>query len=180
MERHYKVLYDLLKSKPHKIGCEIGVHTGLMPKNLLSSLPNIEQYYVVDPWESYEMYDGSNYRKPGNQEAKTWKKAIIEFFNNTYDNKEKVIIMRMTSVEAVTHFEDASLDWVFIDANHEYEYIKENLHLWTPKVKKGGLVSGHDYKNPKGKWKGITKAVNEFVPKDKLNSSPFCVWWFIK
>jgi hypothetical protein len=89
--------------------------------------------------------------------------------------------MRSTSVKAAKMIYDGSLDWVFIDANHEYKYIKENLKIWTPKVRKGGIVSGHDYKNPKEKGKGwgITKAVDEFVPKNKLHSEPRCVWWFI-
>jgi len=180
MDKHYNELYKLLKNRSHKIGCEIGVHTGLMPKYLLSNIPGIQKYYAVDPWESYEMYNGKKYRKPGNPIANTWEKAILQFFENTNMNRHKVIIMRMSSVEGAKQFEDESLDWVFIDANHEYKYIKENLEIWTPKVKSGGLVSGHDYKNPKGKWKGITKAVNEFVPKNKLNEAPFCIWWFNK
>ena len=83
----------------------------------------------------------------------------------------------MTSVEACELFDDNYFDWIFIDANHDYPYIKENLEIWTPKVKIGGIVSGHDYNN--GKWVGIKKAVDEFVPKDKLNVISDCyVWWF--
>ncbi len=182
MDHHYKSLYDILKDRPHKIGCEIGVHTGLMPARLMKELPIIQRYYVIDPWESYVKYDGQIYRKPGYKTANTWDKAIMEFFKNTYKYKHKILLLRMTSIEASSHIEDESLDWVFIDANHQYKYIKENLSLWEPKVKKGGIVSGHDYNNPKEKGKGwgITKAVNEFVPRSKLNTSPFCVWWYIK
>jgi len=180
MDRHYKELYKLLKKRPHKIGCEVGVHTGAMLSHLLPVLPKIQRYYAIDPWDNYQMYDGSTYRKPGNVLYKTWQDAIMAFFKSTKDYSHKVIMMRMTSIQGAKHIEDEGLDWVFIDANHEYEYIKENLHVWTPKVKPGGLVSGHDYKNPKGKWKGITRAVNEFVPKNKLHEEPFCVWWFNK
>src|SRR5260221_412005 len=48
-------------------------------------------------------------------------------------------------MEAVEDFEDESLDFVYIDANHEFRYIAEDLCEWTKKVKKGGIVAGHDY-----------------------------------
>ena len=182
IKHHYKSFYEVLKNKPHVVGCEVGVHTGLMPMRLMRALPKIETYIVVDPWESYVKYDGKTYRKPGHKVIKTWDKAIMDFFKNTYKYRHKIMMLRMTSVQASKHFEDESLDWVFIDANHEYEYIKENLHIWSVKVKEGGVVAGHDYKNPKEKSKGwgITKAVDEFVPKNKLNVEPYCVWWYIK
>ena len=76
---------------------------------------------------------------------------------------------------------DESLDWVYIDANHRYEYVKENLEIWTPKVKKGGICAGHDYDNPKSQGKGwnVKKAVDEFVPRYLLNIEGL-VWWFQK
>ncbi len=177
MDKHYRVFYEILKERPHMIGCEVGVHTGLMPKHLLNALPTIQRYYAVDPWESYKMYSGKIYRKPGNPKVKTWRQSILKFYDNTYKHKHKVIMMRMTSIDSVKHFEDESLDWVFIDANHEYRYIKENLNIWVPKVKSGGVVAGHDYGN---KWVGIKRAVDEFVPKDKLHIEDHCVWWYIK
>lgn len=48
-------------------------------------------------------------------------------------------------MEAVEDFEDGSLDFVYIDANHEFRYIAEDLYEWTKKVRKGGIVAGHDY-----------------------------------
>lgn len=182
LERHCKVLYKILKNIPHEIGCEVGVHDGFTISGLLKTLPNIKRYYAIDPWQSYVKYNNEKYEKPGHKFCKTWEQAIMAFFESTSNNSHKVIIMRMKSVEASFHIEDESLDWVFIDANHEYEYIKENLELWTPKVKPGGLVAGHDYNSPKEKGKGwgITKAVDEFVQKNKLNIEPYTVWWFKK
>ena len=48
-------------------------------------------------------------------------------------------------MEAVEGFVDESLDFVYIDGNHEFRYIAEDIYEWTKKVKKGGIVSGHDY-----------------------------------
>ena len=177
LNTHSELIAHLLKPRKHEVGCEIGVHTGDTTITLLEKLPNIKIYHVVDPWESYKKYNGSKYRKPGHKKLKTWSDALEFFKKRTTLYKNKIKIHRMTSVEAVKKFKDESLDWVFIDANHEYPYIKENLELWVPKVKIGGFVSGHDYGN---KWKGIKKAVDEYVPKNKLHIAQFYVWWYNK
>jgi predicted O-methyltransferase YrrM len=69
--------------------------------------------------------------------------------------------MQMTSEEAVKHFDDETLDAVFIDLTHTYEAVKEDIQLWMPKVKKGGIISGDDY-HPN--WAGVMKAVDELIP----------------
>jgi len=177
MSRHAKVLYKLLRNRKHAVGCEVGVHAGDTTGYLLRNLPEIKKYYAIDPWKIYKMYDGTNYRKPGNKKYRTMELAMKNYFKVIKPYKKKVVTYRMTSVEAIKHIPKNSLDWVFIDANHEYEYIKENLFLWTIKVKHGGLISGHDYGN---KWKGIKQAVDEFVPANKLTVSPHCVWSCIR
>jgi hypothetical protein len=172
------VLINILEKRKHTVGCEIGIHTGDTTLNLLEKLPSIKIYHAIDPWQSYVKYDGSIYRKPGHKKLSKWDDAYNFFMKRTKKYRKKLKIHKMKSVEAVKKIDDESLDWVFIDANHEYEYIKENLEIWIPKVKKSGIISGHDYG---GKWTGIKKAVDEFVPIDTtLNVEPFYVWWFIK
>lgn len=56
--------------------------------------------------------------------------------------------MKMPSMEAVQKFENESLDFVFIDGSHEYEDIKNDIIFWLPKVKRGGILAGHDYYLP--------------------------------
>ena len=174
---HANVLLSLLRNRKHAVGCEVGVHAGDTTKFILENLPGIKKYHAIDPWVSYEMYDGKMYRKPGNRKHKTFDAAYKNYLKAIKPFKQHIVTYRMTSVEAAVYIGKNYLDWVFIDANHEYEYIKENLKLWSKRVKPGGLVSGHDYGN---KWEGIKKAVDEFVPKNKLNISPHNVWWYIK
>jgi len=174
---HGDVIISLLKNRDHSFGCEVGVHAGETAGFLLKNLPKIKRYYAVDPWLIYEMYDGEMYRKPGHKKYKSMKSAYDNYMEIVKPYKGKVITYKMTSVDASKHIPKDYLDWVFIDANHEYKYIKENLDLWSWRVKTGGVVAGHDYGN---KWKGIKKAVDEFVPKDKLKIEPYCVWWYIK
>ena len=74
----------------------------------------------------------------------------------------------MDSIEASKKYEDNSIDFVFIDANHDYDYVKKDIEAWFPKVKTGGVIAGHDYHKH---WKGVVKAVDEFfLEKDVLFS----------
>lgn len=54
-------------------------------------------------------------------------------------------IIRLPSMNAVRCFDDESLDFVYIDGNHQLKYVIEDIHEWSFKVKKGGVISGHDY-----------------------------------
>ena len=65
--------------------------------------------------------------------------------------------MRMDSVEAAKRVEDGSLDFVFIDGDHSYDGCKRDIAAWTPKVKLGGWIGGHDYSE---RW-GVKRAVDE-------------------
>lgn len=91
----------------------------------------------------------------------------------------------VTIVSGDTHtvyqqYEDESIDFLFIDANHTYEDVLLDLQLWYPKVKKGGLVCGHDYEahNPNVPWPGLVIAVNEFLGVENFTVDPNC-WTFV-
>jgi hypothetical protein len=66
--------------------------------------------------------------------------------------------LRMASLEAATLYEDNSLDFVFVDATHTYDNVKLDIQAWLPKVKPGGLLTGHDYGG------GVKQAVDELLP----------------
>ena len=73
-------------------------------------------------------------------------------------------------MDALADFEDKSLDFVYIDANHEYSYVFEDITKWYKKIKKGGIISGYAYRLSKA---GNTKlqvvyAVNDYVRKYKI------------
>ena len=78
-------------------------------------------------------------------------------------------VVRSTSVEAAAATADESVDWVYIDGNHAYEFVLEDLRSWYPKVRPGGLVAGDDYDRPGAWWgDGVTRAVNEFVKAEPV------------
>lgn len=80
-------------------------------------------------------------------------------------------IMRTTSLEAVNRFQDGTLDWVFINAFHEYSAVLADIEAWYPKLKPGGLLSGHDYG-----YLGINRAL-------RLVFAHVCAWdtiWYTR
>ena len=68
---------------------------------------------------------------------------------------------------------DASLDFVFIDAEHTYDAVKQDIAAWEPKIKPGGWVMGHDYCD---KFPGVRQAVQERYGGREIALGPDDVW----
>lgn len=120
-------------------GVEIGVFKGDLSKELLEKWGGV--LYMVDVWRplGMEYQDASNH-----SEHMT---AYSDTMINIQGYEDRGIMIRATSKIASEMFEDESLDFIYIDANHAYDFVKEDLELWFPKLKKGGMFSGHDYIN---------------------------------
>lgn len=129
-------LPQLFKELDFKVGAEIGVLEGQFSEILCQRLPQTK-IYSIDPWVHYPVY--KNFRKEYMYEP-LYQKAKERL--SQYPNNE---IIRKPSFEAVKDFEDGSLDFVFIDADHRFQFITNDIAEWTPKVKKGGIISGHDF-----------------------------------
>jgi hypothetical protein len=78
------------------------------------------------------------------------------------DNMLKVVVS--DSVGASQRYENGSLDFVFIDGGHSYKEVKADIQAWLPKVKKGGVLAGHDYSKS---FPGVVQAVRELLPGHK-------------
>lgn len=89
--------------------------------------------------------------------------------------KNPHIKIKKLSVEAAKDFEDESVDFLFLDADHRYEPVKADILAWLPKLKKGGIFCGHDYSI---KFPGLTKAVNEIFGKPNLPAKT--IWEIVK
>lgn len=122
-------------------GAEIGVERGLYSEVLLKGNPNLE-LFCVDPWMA-SAYD----QKAAIHAVDTEQSKYDERYHECVKRLEpyRAIILRKPSLEALDDFEDESLDFVYIDANHDFPNFINDLHGWKKKVKVGGIVSGHDY-----------------------------------
>ena len=129
-----RTLRNLFAELGFRFGVEIGVNNGSNALKLNRSNPECV-LYCVDPWEVYPGMDS-------NQVVRDESYLIARKFLDPIPN---VHIMRMSSMEALSDFEDRSLDFVYIDGDHEFPLIAEDFFYWCKKVKKGGIVSGHDY-----------------------------------
>lgn len=99
-----------------------------------------------------------------------------EFRNNIKSMQHLISdIINMDSADAAVGFRNQSVDVIFIDAGHSYENVKADIQAWLPKMKKGGIMAGHDYNDS---WSGVIKAVNELLGKDNITIENSC--WFYK
>jgi hypothetical protein len=175
----WEVIADLLKDKNPEIGLEIGVQKGHTTVGVLSLLPSIKKYYVVDPWADYKEV---NYRTPGSDKytQKRNDRYFEVFKEKTKQWKNKIKIIRMLSSEAHVHIPDGSLDFCFIDGNHDYKYVIEDMKLYLPKMKKGGLFGGHDFENGNdygcSDW-GVENAVRDFLGEGNFIVREDYTWW---
>ena len=94
-----------------------------------------------------------------------------DFLKNIEPLRKIIKPIRENSFDAADFYEDESLDVVYIDANHTAEYFKKDLWAWYPKVKIGGIVSGHDYDYP-----GIKSELGIFFPTRDFEIRPCSSW----
>jgi hypothetical protein len=116
-----------------KVGVEIGVEEGIYSEKLCQAGLKL---FSVDPWLDYP-----GYRRWKMQDRLDKAYATAKAKLAPYD----CTIIRKTSMDALKDFEDGSLDFVYIDGHHGFKFVAEDLFEWTKKVKKGGIIAGHDY-----------------------------------
>jgi len=165
-------------------GVEVGVKDGTFSEHLLTHWKG-HCLYSVDPWREFpedEYNDSSNAPQSLHDERyRNTIKRLLPFAGRS-------VIWRLTSKEAAELIPDKSLDFCYLDGDHRYEAIRDDIQLWFPKVRTNGILAGHDY-IPDGEYNfgvfGVQRAVNEFIAEKKLcwflsNDQPFRSWFAIK
>lgn len=133
-----------------KIGIEIGVGEGNYSNSILQNT-NIKKLYSIDIWELNQF----------NPDPVGSYNRVLERFKD-YIVKGRSECIKSNSKNALGRFQDESIDFIYIDGDHSYEGVMNDLQYYS-KLKKGGVICGHDYSDS---WPGTVKAVNEFF-KDK-------------
>jgi len=166
---NFKNFYNLISKKDFKVLVEVGAWKGHSICYLGNLLKDKDvEIYAVDLWDETYKYESGHLSEQ--------KKYLHEIFKMNVEKNglsDKVKDIKSFSWDAASEFEDGSVDFVFIDADHEYDSVVKDIESWLPKVKKGGIISGHDYFNPCG----VKQAVDEkFGNKVKFNGP--C--WFVE
>jgi hypothetical protein len=143
-----------------EVGSWLGRSTTYMAVEIINSKKNIK-YYSVDTWEGCRVLKNDPLVKT--------KQLFDKFLLNIQPVKNYIIPLKMTSIQASTLFDDNSIDFCFIDADHSYEYVSSDIKYWYPKIKINGILGGHDYRG----GNGVYQAVNELAQQYNLNIIEF-------
>lgn len=158
---------DMLNLYPkNAIIVEIGVASGCFTKQILATCPTLKELHCVDLWAS----QGEEYNDDCNLSDDKQMERYGQFLKDMKD-EPRVITIKEWSHIASKRFSDNSVDAIYLDANHSYEAVKEDLEAWYPKLKKGGIFSGHDYYEGNLQGHGVKSAVDEFCAKYGLEVS---------
>lgn len=141
-----------------KHGAEIGTRDGNYSLYLCKTIPELK-LYCIDLWDVY----------PGYQIGESTEKHL-DAFNTAKKRLEgyNVRFIQKYSMDAVKSFENESLDFVYIDANHQFDYVMEDIIEWAKKVRVGGIVSGHDYFHFPAGDGGVVQAVDVYASVHKV------------
>ena len=160
----YKQQIERVTDEAHfvEIGGFLGKSSCFMAESIVQSGKDIT-FDVIDTWE------GSDEQIFIRDLVKEKGCLFNVFIENIKLEKVDNIInpFRRDSNEASKMYADKSLDFVYLDGDHSYEYLIKEIPAWLPKVKKDGIIAGHDYD---GKFKGVRKAVNEIFIGKRLKS----------
>ena len=175
-------IYKMFFLLGFKTGCEVGVHAAKNALVIFQSIPGVK-LYLVEPYADHECsiakwgeYNKNNVSSHAN--ARKTAHEILKNYNTEW--------LEMFSEDAASKIENNSLDFVYIDAEHFYDFAMLDIILWTRKIKIGGIVSGHDYDYWEPDKPKVARAVNDYTSvhgidlyyTSKIDRRPS--WFFVK
>tara|TARA_B100000287_G_scaffold397500_1_gene414162 strand:- start:24442 stop:25017 length:576 start_codon:yes stop_codon:yes gene_type:complete len=161
----------LLKMMPKGSVCaEIGVWKGDFSQRIIE-ITRPSELHLIDPWEFQPDFPSRWYggTKASNQSDMD---DIFDSVRARFSDSPEVSLHRMLSEKAHSEFPDEFFDWVYIDGNHDYDFVKADLELFLPKVKHGGYLTGDDYLQPsreKPSHIPVKEAVSDFLSENEVN-----------
>jgi predicted O-methyltransferase YrrM len=157
----YKQVVQTYENNSHfvEVGTWCGQSAIYMAVEIINSNKQIK-FDCVDTWEGSEEHQNLDVIRNNN--------LYETFLANIEPVKTIIKPVRQKSLDAAKIYNDNSLDFVFIDAAHDYENVKNDIWAWYPKVKSGGMLAGHDYAP---EWVDLLRAVHEFLEKEKYELS---------
>lgn len=149
-------LAQMFASHGFTYGAEVGVADGRYSLTLLQTIPNL-RLVCVDPWEPYR---GNTRGGPREQHERNYRLA-----------QERLVpygamLVRSKSMDAIRLVAPESLDFVYLDANHSYRYIRNDIAEWSTRVRRSGVIAGHDFYEFRDG--GVVEAVTEFTQENGI------------
>ena len=170
-----KMMFKHFNGRKDLIGCEVGVAKGINARSMLYGLLRngitVKKMYLVDPYKEYKdtvMDEGV----VTIDAEKNWKFA--QRYLSAYRD---IVEWRLLESKSAIHFIHDKLDFCYIDANHQYDFVKKDIDLYYPLMNKNGMFGGHDYAV---NYPDIRKAVNEFITENKLKLEGYEDDWVVK
>jgi predicted O-methyltransferase YrrM len=143
------------------VGVEVGTQRGKYAIVLATKIPKA-RLFCVDPWEAYSSIG----TRRQNERYALALKNLAPFLETG-----QVVIYRERSMDALIHFSDESLDYVFIDGDHTFDHCCPDIIFWSQKVRSGGMIAVHDYYH--FRWAGVVEAVDAYTKCHKIDP------WFV-
>lgn len=177
--RRWNILAGFMLEQGYKTFVEVGCKEGRTTGFILANVPD-SRATAIDPWIV---------QAPAGADAETyadWNFASIEaeFWKNVGENANRCTMYRATSAEAAGFKVHATLpmatdraDIVFIDARHDYDSVREDIGLWWPRVRVGGMICGHDFNH---QWPGVERAVADSFNLMHVGVASDSVWFVVK
>jgi predicted O-methyltransferase YrrM len=148
------VLEMAAAENPRGVAVEVGVAGGHFTKQILATWPTCSRLYAVDCWGAFE----------GNHLSNDQQEQRFQEVTRDFSKHKNVTIVRKYSHVAAADIPNGSVDFIYIDADHSHAAALRDLQSWFPKLKKKGIMAGHDYYN----GCGVKSAVDEFGAKNRL------------
>ena len=182
--RRWDILAGFMLEQGYKTFVEVGCKEGRTTGHILKTVPD-SRVIAIDPWMKQE---ASEDKTKETYEAWNFEDIERQFWANVGEHTDRCYMLRTTSevaskmdgIVAVPPNKDiaiADIDLAFIDALHDYEHVKQDIALWWPKVRIGGILAGHDFNH---KWPGCERAVAESFDLMHVGVAPDSVWFVIK
>ena len=144
-------------------GVEVGVLRGDNADSILNEL-NIKKLYLIDIWDDYK-----------DQRTKFANQENYDIVLKRFKKDKRVEIIRNLSMEGSKKIENRSLDFVYIDANHGYKHVYNDMNCWYPKIRAGGILAGHDVLS----CIDVVKAVKDWCIKNKTTFEIKLPDWYL-
>lgn len=164
---------DILDVKIKRIA-EVGVFKGAHSREFRKWFP-AARLLLVDPWKAQPNLQGNMYQEFRKQEY--WD-IIYRQVLNEFGMNPLTVILRDTSRAVATGCLN-TFQIVYLDADHAYESVKEDIKLWLPRVTNDGILAGHDYA-PLGEYRDVARAVNDTLGKRRIVRGPKKLWMYWK